>query len=83
MEDFENLVDLHRGEFKVVMPSFRSVPLTESCVIIEKFFNGDNQGAFNTTFELFMARMSPEKVEELYSLEQREIMLIVTDWMGT
>jgi phosphoenolpyruvate carboxylase len=83
MEEFENLIDLQRGDFKVVMPSFRSVPLTESYAIIEKFFDGDSQGAFDTTFKLFMARMSPEKVEELYSLEQRQIMLIVTDWMAT
>lgn len=82
-EEYEHLVDLTSGEFKLAMPAFHTVPLSQSYAIIESFVGGDKQGAFDTAFRLFIDRVSPEKIEELYSLEEKEIVILVANWIGT
>lgn len=77
------LIEIKTDNFSAVVLPFHLCLTEDSGVILRKFFTGDKQGAFEQAFSMFIDCLAPEKVNEFYGLEDRQMVLVVADWLST
>jgi hypothetical protein len=77
------LVEVKAEAFTAIVPAFHTSPAEESNIILSRFLNGDKQGAFEQALSMFIDSLAPEKVNEFYKLEDRQMVLLVADWLAT
>jgi hypothetical protein len=77
------LVEVKAEAFTAIVPAFHTSSVEESNVILTKFLSGDKQGAFEQALSMFIDSLAPEKVDEFCSLEDRQMVLLVADWLST
>jgi hypothetical protein len=83
MSDDSFLIEVKIGTFTAIVPPFRSSPAEDSNVVLEKFLSGDKQGAFEQAFSMFTNSLAPEKLNDFYGLKDREMVILVADWIAT
>jgi hypothetical protein len=77
------LIEVRAETFTAIVPPFHTSPVEESNVILSRFLSGDKQGAFEQALSMFIDSLAPEKVNEFYGLEDRQMILLVADWLST
>jgi len=83
MNNFPDLVDLEHNGFRVVLPTFKSLPLEISAQVAICYYDDDIQGAFEHAFEMFLEALPVDKFAEFDELDNLSKKLLIANWVAT
>lgn len=82
MLDETLLVEVKTENFSAVVPSFGSQSLEDLFEVIGTYMSEDVQETFELCLAMFIDNLAPDKLDDFYSIDDQEIMLLIAQWIG-
>lgn len=79
-----DLVEINRHDFRVLVRSFKSIPVKRMVPIIDlSIKNPESPQMFTLLAEVFVENLPVDKVDDFWELNMQEASDIIESWMNT